>query len=250
MDLVPSGARGAAAAAMVVERVSQLIAHHPEIVELAIDPLLVDERGAMALEVRVHVAPTKLVPGEHLAIRPYPRELEQPVILQGLNVLLRPIRPEDARAYAEFIARAEAPDMRFRFFTQVRRVSARDLARYTQIDYEREMAFVAAARNSGAPEILGEVRIMTYPDGESTEFSILVRSDLKRRGLGRALVQKAIDYCRARGQKTLIAQILPENEAMMALARRSGMAIEIIPGASIAIAHLELQPRPPEVKLF
>lgn len=250
MDMLSLNARGAPAVAMVLERVSQLIAHHPEIIELEIDPLLVDEQGAMALEVRARVAPTKRRPGEHLAISPYPRELEERVDLPGLSVLLRPIRPEDVRAYAEFIARTDAPDLRFRFLTQARRVSAQDLARYTQIDYDREMAFVALAHDTGAPQILGEVRIISYPEGESAEFALLVRSDLRRNGLGRALVQKAIGYCRARGQKTLIGQILAENEAMIGLARSSGMEVELAAGANLAVAHLDLQPRAPDVRLF
>jgi acetyltransferase len=251
MDMLEPNARGAPAVALVLERVSQLVAHHPELVELEIDPLLVDERGAMALEVRARIARAAGRPGEHLAIRPYPRELEQRLDLPDLNAVLRPIRPEDARAYAEFIARTDAPDMRFRFFTRVRRVSTQDLARYTQIDYDREMAFVAVtARNGAASEILGEVRIMTYPDGETAEFALLVRSDVKRRGLGRALIQKVIDYCRGRGKRILIGQMLPDNEAMAALARASGMEIELAPDANLTIAHLELQPRAPEVRLF
>jgi acetyltransferase len=251
MNMLERGNPGSSGLATILSRLSQLVAHHPEIVELEIDPLLADEQGAMALEVRVRVAPTKLKPGEHLAIRPYPRELEQRIEVRDLRVLLRPIRPEDAHAYAEFIARTGAPDLQFRFFSRVRRVSAQDLARYTQIDYDREMAFVAAADDdAGAREILGEARILVYPDGESAEFAILVRSDMQRRGLGEALLSKLIDYCRARGKSTLIGQMRSDNEAMIALARRSGMEVEAVPEANLAVAHLDLRPRAPEVRLF
>jgi acetyltransferase len=237
------------AMAVILARLSQLLALSPEIVELQIDPLLADEKGAMALEVRVRIARARGKPGDHLAIRPYPRELEQQAELNGLSALLRPIRPEDAPAYAELIARSGAQDVRMRFFTLVRRLSPRELARYTQIDYDREMAFVAAARHDPA-EILGEVRIFTYPDGDTSEFAILVRSDVHRRGLGRALLEKAIDYSRTRGSATLIGQINADNEPMLALARRCGMEVERVPNASLAIAHLDLRPRKPEPRLF
>ena len=111
------------------------------------------------------------------------------------------------------------------------------------------MAFVAVAPEGGA-EILGEVRLFSYPDGETAEFALLVRSDAQRRGVGRALLQKAIEYSRARGSAALIGQIRADNEAMLALARRCGMEVELAPGGSLAVAHLDLQPKPPKVKLF
>jgi acetyltransferase len=249
MDMLGRAADGFPGLAATLARVSQLLARHPEIAELEIDPLLADAQGAMALEVRARVARTELEPGEHLAIAPYPLELEEHVELPGSTILLRPIRPEDASAYAQFIARTEAPDLQFRFFSRTRRVSARDLARYTQIDYDREMAFVAVAGDSGPHEILGEVRLVFHPGGEGAEFAILVRSDLKRRGLGRALMEKVINYCRARDKRSLIAQIDPSNEAMIGLARRCGMEVELTPGARLAVAHLGLQPPAPRVRL-
>jgi RimJ/RimL family protein N-acetyltransferase len=179
------------------------------------------------------------VSAEALATRPYPRELEQPIELGGSRVLLRPIRPEDAPAYADFIARTGAQDLRMRFFTLVRRLPARELARYTQIDYEREMAFVAA--DGDGDGILGEVRLYAYRDEETAEFALLVRSDVQRRGLGRALLEKAIAHCRARGFATLIGQTRADNAPMIALARRCGMAVELVPETNLAIAHLELR---------
>ena len=248
LDMLGRHEKHQEAIAPVLVRLSQLLAHHPEIVELEIDPLVVDDKGAMALEVRARVAPTRAKPGDQLAIRPYPRELEEKAELKQLAVLLRPIRPEDAAAYAELIARSGAHDVRMRFSTLVRRLPAKDLARYTQIDYDREMAFVAEA--DGERAILGEVRIFTYPDGETAEFALLVRSDMHRRGLGGALLQKAIKYCRARGSATLIGQINADNEAMLSLAKASGMDVEAPPEANLAIAHLGLHPQPPEVRLF
>jgi acetyltransferase len=174
-----------------------------------------------------------------LAILPYPRELEEERQLRDLRVLLRPIRPEDAAAYAEFIARSDAQDLRLRFSTLVRRLPAKELARYSRIDYDREMAFVAVT--PGEAQILGEVRLYAYGDGESAEFALLVRSDMQRRGLGRALLEKAIAYARARGSATLIGQINADNQAMLALARRCGMEVDLAPGATLAVAHLDLR---------
>jgi acetyltransferase len=250
LDMLGRQDEQAHAIAGVLARVSQLLARHPEIVELDIDPLLADDKGAMALEVRTRIAKTKVKPGEHLAIRPYPRELEQTLETKGLKALLRPIRPEDAPAYADLVARTGAQDLRMRFFTLVRRLPARDLARYTQIDYDREMAFVAVAQEGGNG-ILGEIRIYAFPGGDGdAEFALLVRSDVQRRGLGRALLEKAIDYGRARGSAALIGQIQADNEAMIALARRCGLQVELSPNANLAVAHLDLRPRQPEVRLF
>ena len=247
LDMLGPEREHAHALALVLTRLSQLLAHHPEIVELDIDPLLADDKGAMALEVRARIERSRAQHGEHLAIRPYPRELEQRQELKGLTALLRPIRPEDAPTYADFIARTGAEDLRMRFFTLVRRLPAHELARYTQIDYDREMAFVALA---AGPEILGEVRIFTFPDGDAAEFALLVRTDMQRRGLGRALLQKAIDYSRARGSAALIGQIRADNEAMLALARTCGMEVERAPSGNLAVAHLDLRPQPPRVRLF
>ena len=236
------------ALADILTRASQLMVHHPRIAALEIDPLLADAEGAMALEVRVRVSPERDTGNERLSIPSYPRELEQAIEPRGRRCVLRPIRPEDAGAYSTFIENTEAPDIEFRFFRQLRRLPARDLARYTQIDYDRDMAFVAA---TPAGEILGEVRAFIYPEGSTAEFAILVRSDLQRGGLGRALLAKMVDYCRSRGIAALIGQIRPDNAAMMALARACGMEVELPAGAGAAVAHLDLRPKPPEpVRLF
>jgi len=179
-------------------------------------------------------------PGERPSVDRYPQELEEHISLSGLELLVRPIRSEDAGAYGEFIARTGAEDLRMRFFTLRRRLPPKDLARYTEIDYDREMAFVALPRKGGA-EIFGEVRVYCFPDGATAEFALLVRSDVQRRGLGRALLAKAIDYSRARGATALLGQMRTDNEAMIALARDLGMQVEVTPGVSFAVAHLDLR---------
>ena len=177
---------------------------------------------------------------ERVVARRYPRELEQRVKLHGTSIMLRPIRATDTRAYLRFIAGSDPSDVRRRFET----LTCKDLARYARsIDYDRDMAFVATAAGTGGErEIVGDVRIFTYPDDATAEFALLIRSDMQRRGLGRALLEKAIEYCRTRGHRVLIGQISPENEPMIALARRCGMEVEQAPGSSLAVAHLDLQP--------
>ena len=175
---------------------------------------------------------------ERVVARRYPRELEQRVKLRGTSIMLRPIRATDTRAYLQFIARSDPSDVRRRFET----LTCKDLARYARsIDYDRDMAFVATAAGTGDErEILGDVRIFTYPDDATAEFALLIRADMQRRGLGRALLETAIEYCRSRGHRVLIGQISPENEPMIALARRCGMEVELAPDSNLAVAHRDL----------
>jgi len=169
----------------------------------------------------------------HFLLRP-----EQRVELGAGSFLVRPIRPEDARAYADFIARIDEPDLRRRFPGPSGPLPDRDLARYTQADCDRDMSFVAV-RQSGERrgEIVGEVRAYHYPEGATAEVGIIVRSDMKRRGLGRALMETMIAYSRENGLE-LIGQIAPDNEPMITLAERCGMQIERPAGTDIAVAYL------------
>ena len=245
--LAGTGKRPAAdldAIATVVARVSQLLVERPEVAELRIDPLLCDHKGAMALEVWIRVAPVVGTRTNRLAISPYPKQLEEYIELGGRRLLLRPIGPEDARLYAQFIAGTDSPDIALRFVTLRRQLPPKELARYTQIDYDRDMAFVAVGSSTnGADEMVGEVRMFSYSNEATAEFAILVRSDMKRQGLGRALLQKMIAYSKTSGAEELIGRIRLENQAMIALARCCGMTVEAQPGINIVVAHLDLRPK-------
>jgi acetyltransferase len=162
----------------------------------------------------------------------------QRVELGGDRFVLRPIRPEDRRAYADFIARLGAEDLRRRFFDPSGLSPESEFERYVLTDHAGGAGFVAVCEASGsAEEIVGESRVYRYPGSSAAELAIIVRSDMQHRGLGHALMQKAIDYCTARGLE-MIARILPDNDAMIRLAERSGMHVEHGPGGNLAIAHL------------
>jgi acetyltransferase len=207
-------------------QVSQMLIDLPHIQALEINPLFADNKGVLALGARITIAEPTIPGPQRLAIRPYPRELEECVRLKdGTKMLLRPIRPEDAVAHLEFIHRLSEEDLRLRFFGLVQHFVLDDMPKFTQIDYDREMAFIATRTVDGKPETLGVVRTSTKPDNSVAEFAIIVRSDMKGTGLGSRLFEKMIRYCKSRGTKYLEGQTLPHNKAMIGLAKRFGFTI-------------------------
>lgn len=224
-----AGYRGQAAVdldglALALVRISQLVVDFPELTELDVNPLLIDSRGMVALDARMVLSHSYLRGAERLAISPYPQWLEESFVMKdGRAVMLRPIRPEDEPEHQVFFSKLNPEDVRFRFFGMVRDLPHSEVARFTQIDYSREMAFIATAPDAaGKPETLGVVRIIADPDGQQAEFAVIVRSDVKERGLGHALLEKMIRYCRERGIGALFGRILPENHPMRALAAALG----------------------------
>jgi acetyltransferase len=223
--------------------VSQLLADIPELAELDINPLLINEEGVIALDARMRVSARCPAGARSFAIRPYPAELSETLRWDDRVLTLRPIRPEDEAQHLDFLQCLEAEDVRLRVFYSRRSIEHSELARLMQIDYEREMAFLAVAADAdGKEQTLGVVRAIADPDNIAAEFGIIVRSDLKGQGLGMLLMDKLIRYLRARGTRRLVGNVILENTRMRGLARRLGF-IEAPPedgDGSCAIA-LELQ---------
>lgn len=205
-------------------QVGQMAVSLPEVIEMDLNPVLADARGVIALDARVRVsAASTRCADDRLAIRPYPKELEQSLQWQGKPLLLRPIRPEDGEEHQRFFQSLDPVDVRFRMFMQMHELQPSQLARMTQIDYDREMAFVAVRkREDQQDETVGVVRAVADPDNQDAEFAIIVRSDLKGQGLGAILMHKLIDYFRRRGTRHIVGETLPDNLALLDLVRRCG----------------------------
>ncbi|MBI3677445.1 MAG: bifunctional acetate--CoA ligase family protein/GNAT family N-acetyltransferase [Proteobacteria bacterium] len=229
------------AIASILVQLSELVCEFGEIVELDINPLLADANGVIALDARVKIARANSeTQGSRLAIKPYPRELARKQTIPDLGeFLLRPVRPEDAGDFVKFFAELTPEDIRLRFFSPLRTLPDTLLARLTQIDYDREMAFVLF---DDAGKIAGVVRYAADPDNVEAEYAVLVRSNLKGRGLGHLLMLAIIDYARVRGIQEIFGDILSENTSMLAVARDLGCTFSSLPGTlGIQRASLKLQ---------
>jgi len=202
---------------LALNQVAQLIIDVPEVEELDINPLFADSKGVLALDARIKVAPATLSGSKRLAIRPYPAEQESAFTMRdGRDILIRPIRPEDEPNHHIFISKLTPEDIRFRFFGLVKELPHSQMARLTQIDYDRDMAFIAIGKDDKhEDETLGVVRIVAARDNTTAEFSIVIRSDLKGTGLGTELMRKMISYCKSRNTKSLVGQILNANSRMI-----------------------------------
>ncbi len=227
----------------VLVRLSQLLTDLDQVTGLELDPLQVDAAGVRVFAARIRVEKRGRRLGlRRFAIRPYPRELEQALEWQGRRLLIRPIRPEDETTLADLIASLDAEDARMRFFGTMHKLPRSQLARFTQIDYDREMALVAIERDGdGIERSLGEVRVVADPDNAVADFAIVVRSDMKGKGLGRLLLQSIVDYCRSRGTGKLCGETLGANLRMQHLARELGFSLKT--GSDMGTVALCLQLR-------
>ena len=219
------------ALAQTLIKVSQMVIDLGEIVALDVNPLWADAHGVLAVDARVRIAAFEGKPANRLAIRPYPKELEEVFPLpDGRTLYLRPIRPEDEPALRALVQRTPLEDLRMRFFQPIRDLSHDMAARLTQIDYNREMALIIAEPGlAGKVDIYGVVRITIYPDNEQAEYAILVDRNMTGLGLGPMLMRRIINYTRAQGVKQIFGEVLRENEPMLRLNRALGFDIQVHP---------------------
>ncbi len=216
----------------VLLRVSEMVCELPLLAELDINPLIVDESGAIAADARIVVR--RIVPGRiaygHMAIHPYPTKFVRTWQLpDGQIVTLRPIRPEDAAIEQEFVKGLSDESRYFRFMNTLRELTPMMLVRFTQIDYEREMAFIAVIEEGGREVEIGVARYITNPDGDTCEFALVVTDAWQRHGLGRRLMELLIEVARARGLDAMVGHVLANNKSMLELCTDLGFVISESP---------------------
>jgi len=212
----------------VLLRVSEMVCELPWITELDINPLIVDEYGAVAVDARISIENLPLTAGryDHMAIHPYPSHLISEYLTpEGQVVTIRPIRPEDAQMEQEFVRNLSPQTKYFRFMNTLKELSPQQLVRLTQIDYDREMAFVATTQIDGKETEIGVARYATNPDGESCEFAIVVADAWQGKGLARRLMGILIDTARSRGLKYMNGDFLAENTRMIQFVASLGFVL-------------------------
>ena len=155
-----------------------------------------------------------------MAIPPYPADLAEEWDASGEALIIRPIRPEDAEAHAAMFARLTPEDVRYRFFSSIRQLSPERIARMTQVDYDREMAFVAVRANG---DTVGVGRLVC--DGDTGEFAVVVECSMKGKGIARRLMQRLIDWGRSQGMTAIVGQVLSDNAPMLAFMRKLGFSV-------------------------
>jgi acetyltransferase len=234
-----------AAAADALVRVSQLLVDLPQIAAIGIDQLSLAGGVPRVADAAIWLRPA----GELavLAIPPYPEQLEERWTSHGQDFIIRPIRPEDAAAHTALIARVPQEDLRYRFFSAIRQVAPEQMARLTQIDYDREMAFIAVRCADQAT--VGVSRLVSEAAGDAGEFAILVEPACKGLGLARHLMDRLIDWARIRGIPEITGQVLADNQPMLGFVRHLGFTLRRLPDErDVVEAVLDLSKEQPPNK--
>ena len=236
---------GADAVADLLVRVSQLAVEQPHVAALELDPIHLDAAGLRVGAARI----TLHHPGRGpLAIPPYPTEWIRHHDASGQPIVIRPVRPEDAEAHEAFFARLSPEDVRYRFFSAIRALSAEQIGRLTQVDYEREMALLAVrptAPGALVGETVGVARLVREMDSGEAEFAVVVQGDAKGAGVASALMRQLLDWGRSKGVREVVGQILADNAPMLAFIRRLGFQVKRCKDdADIMEARLALEPPP------
>jgi acetyltransferase len=221
------------ALALTLIKVSQMVIDLGEIVELEINPLRASDQGVIALDAKVRVAEFAGAPSERLAIRPYPMEMEERLVLSdGRDLLIRPILPEDEPALQAQVRRTSSWDLRLRFFQPIRELPHEVAARLTQIDYNCEMGLVVVGPGRpGEAEIYAAVHLISDPDNDRAEYSLIVDRGLEEMEVGLLLMRRIVDYARRRGIREIYGEVLQENEGMLRIDKALGFKVTPQPDA-------------------
>jgi acetyltransferase len=213
----------------VLLNISEMVCELPWLQELDLNPLIVDENGAIAADARIVIdfMPPSGDRYSHMAIHPYPVHLIQDWQLpDGRTVTIRPIRPEDADLEQDFVKRMSDESKYYRFMDTLRELTQAMLVRFTQIDYDREMALIATIPDEDGKELqIGVSRYVTNPDGETVEFALAVADDWQKHGIGRRLMTALIDSARAKGYRAVVGDVLALNSKMFRLMGSLGFTI-------------------------
>ncbi|MEZ5649492.1 MAG: bifunctional acetate--CoA ligase family protein/GNAT family N-acetyltransferase [Burkholderiaceae bacterium] len=212
----------------VLLKISDMVCELPQITELDINPLIAGPGGVLAVDARISIArpPAKDGPYDHVAIRPYPRHLvRHEHLADGTPLTIRPIRPEDAQSEATFVRELSPAAKQFRFMGTVNELTPEMLARFTQIDYRREMALIALTQHDGRAIQHGVARYAINPDNRSCEFAIVVSDKLQGQGIGTRLMKQLLEAARAHGMTRMLGTVLRENQPMLGLMTDLGFNI-------------------------
>ncbi|WP_310383444.1 bifunctional acetate--CoA ligase family protein/GNAT family N-acetyltransferase [Roseateles sp.] len=223
-------------------RVSEMVCELPQLREMDINPIIVDEFGAVAVDARIVIDSTSLAIGSgsqqyaHLAILPYPARHAQVWPMRGGGeYTLRPIRPDDAQMLQQLVHSLSAESRYFRFISSMTELPPAMLARFSLIDYDREMALVAVSKQRSTAasgetveteRIIGVSRYITNPDQSSCEFSLVVADDFSGKGLGSRLMESIMDVAREKGLSEIEGLVLAKNPGMLKLMKSLGFAIK------------------------
>ena len=234
MSLLQSGQGRASAKLEELEellmRLSQLVIDFPEIAELDMNPVALQNGRPIVLDARIRLAPLDGSASSHLVISPYPQHLERHDFTDmQLPLFIRPVKPEDAPLFNALFDTLTPTSIYYRFFSVVKSLTPEVLARFTQIDYDREISFVGLDDREGEERMLGVAHIAGEPDGHRGEFSVLVGDPWQGKGVGAKLLLQCLEIARERGMETVWGTVLTENRHMIALGKKLGFTIS--PGA-------------------
>jgi len=214
----------------VLLNISTMVSELPEILELDINPLIADEKGVMAVDARIKAEIShQLTPYSHMTIHPYPSELTREYQLpNGMDITIRPIRPEDADMEKDFVHRLSERSKYLRFMQSLQELTPEMIVRFTQIDYDREMAFVAVTEHENMPKELGVGRYIMNPDGLSVEFALVVSDDCQGMGIGAKILTTLMQAAKYKGASFFEGEVLTVNKPMLSLVKKMGFSLESV----------------------